>query len=317
MPQPRRKGADNGPSFISEAKAVEALLLFIAIYVVAAVVTAYVSSVYFGSQFSISGISASLKDILVQMLVGPLSSVATPIKYVPIVVSLLAFGAIYGKKALDLYLGAAVYLLFYIVLAVLFTSIVAAAYNGRATGSNYTFLLDFASLVPLSIAAVMYLSFYKKAKTGILARVLGLSAKRFWGNVAIGLLVFVIILLFELLVGMIGVATGTQINTNANVVFAGAPVWFLLFAALIEPINEEIMFRGFLAPRIGIIPSALIFGIAHYSYMSTFGIEIIGAFIFGMIAGYVFRRTKSIYPGMVAHILVNTVAVIGLMAAAS
>ena len=85
---------------------------------------------------------------------------------------------------------------------------------------------------------------------------------------------------------------------------------------MIEPINEEIMFRGFLVPRIGIVASAIIFGLAHYSYMSTFGVEMLGALIFGLLAGYVFKRTKSIYPGIVAHIIVNTIAIIGIISLA-
>ena len=65
--------------------------------------------------------------------------------------------------------------------------------------------------------------------------------------------------------------TGVQVNTNTASLFSGAPVWFFIFAAVIEPINEEIVFRGFLVPRLGIVPSALIFGLAHYTIIRLLG----------------------------------------------
>ncbi len=123
---------------------------------------------------------------------------------------------------------------------------------------------------------------------------------------AMGALIFLIVILMELSIGTIVQVTGVQINTNASIVFANAPLWFVLFVTIIGPIDEEIFFRGFAVPRIGIIPSALVFGLLHASYGSTFGVEIIAAFIFGVITGYVFKRTKSLYPGIVAHILVNS-----------
>ena len=89
-------------------------------------------------------------------------------------------------------------------------------------------------------------------------------------------------------------------------------MWFLIFAAVIEPINEEIFFRGFLSTRIGIMPSAIIFGLAHYSYNSTFGVEVIAAFAFGIISAYVYKRTGSVYPGIIAHILINSLAVLSM-----
>jgi len=81
-----------------------------------------------------------------------------------------------------------------------------------------------------------------------------------------------------------------NIETNACNVVTGMPLWFILFVVLIGPINEELFFRGFLVKRIGIILSALLFAILHAGYGSTFGIDIIAAFIFGLIAGYISRR---------------------------
>lgn len=211
-------------------------------------------------------------------------------------------------------LATAIFILIYFLIATFLTALVYVAYTqGYMSYNNFNFLADVSTVLPLSIAVAVYLLLYKRMRPAKISKSLGFVSNGILGKVALGLLLFLIIVVFELLITVISAATNVPINTNANIVFAGAPMWFFVFSAVIEPINEEIMFRGFLVPRIGIFPSAIIFGLAHYSYMSTFGVEVIGAFIFGALAGYVFRRSKSIYPGIIAHILINTIAVIGLM----
>lgn len=133
-------------------------------------------------------------------------------------------------------------------------------------------------------------------------------------NIMIGMLVFVILFLMEILLGLYSTITGTQINTNVSTLLGGAPLWFLVFAAVVAPINEEIFFRGFLVPRVGIVLAALLFAIPHLSYNSThfvfwfLQVEAIAAFIFGLLAGYVFKGTESLYPTIVAHILFNSLS---------
>ncbi len=208
-----------------------------------------------------------------------------------------------------------IFLLIYFIIATLLTYIVSSAYTYRHIGKdNYNFLSEVATVLPLSIAVLVYMLLYKGTSLPKTLRDLGFVSNGISGKIGIGIMLFMVIFMLELLATLVSSAINIPINTNTNLVFAGAPAWFFIFIALVEPINEEIMFRGFLVPRIGILPSALLFGLAHYSYMSTFGIEVIAAFIFGALAGYIFRSTKSIYPGIVAHILVNTLAVIGMLA---
>ena len=127
----------------------------------------------------------------------------------------------------------------------------------------------------------------------------------------IGIVLFLAIFVMELIITLVSVNFNLNIETNACNVVTGMPFWFLLFVVLIGPVNEELFFRGFLVKRIGIIPSALLFAILHAGYGSTFGIDIIAAFIFGLIAGYIFKKTDSIYPTLIAHSLVNLIAVLG------
>jgi len=178
--------------------------------------------------------------------------------------------------------------------------------------------LEFASDAAVSFAfscsAVAYLLVVdKKKKTGVAKRLgLGGSALSI-RNVLFGLMLFAIILLLEIAAGLVSSVTGIQINTNANLLFAGAPAWFYVFAVVVAPINEEIMFRGLMVPRIGILLSSIFFALPHATYDSSFFIEVIAAFIFGVLAGYVYKRTNSLYPSIVAHMLVNLITVTSIL----
>ncbi len=226
------------------------------------------------------------------------------------------------KKGLVGSLIAAAALVFiYLAVGFALSLLVLLVYQAGYLGyDNFKFLSDVAGLISLSIAVMLYLLLFKKLKFGKAAQSLGFSRKNGSGRTGklkllwLGLAIFMAIFIFEMAVGLIGQATNTQINTNVSAVLAGAPLWFYIYSAIIEPINEEVFFRGFLVPRMGILASSLIFGFAHYTYYSTFGIEVIAAFAFGTMAGYVFKKTKSIYPGIIAHILVNSLAVIVMLA---
>ncbi|MDE1855400.1 MAG: CPBP family intramembrane metalloprotease [Candidatus Micrarchaeota archaeon] len=179
--------------------------------------------------------------------------------------------------------------------------------------------IDYGTLNFLSTAAVslsftastlFYLYAVDKSRKGIAAR-LGLGGSRLTlGNIGLGLLLFFIIFMLEIAIGIASSVTGVQINTNVALLFAGAPTWFIIFASIVAPVNEEVLFRGLLVPRLGIFLSAIFFAIPHLSYDSTFAIEFIAAFIFGLLAGYVYKKTGSLYPSIVAHMLVNLLTLV-------
>lgn len=92
--------------------------------------------------------------------------------------------------------------------------------------------------------------------------------------------------------------------------------WFLLFAlAFFIPAVEEVFFRGFFArcmstygPGWTVFAPALIFAAAHHPA------GMIGALLFGILAGTLFLRSGSLLPPMVFHVTVNLLAVIGAWA---
>ena len=144
---------------------------------------------------------------------------------------------------------------------------------------------------------------------------LGLSRNRITvKNILVGVLLFGLILLSEFLVGLFSTTTGIQLPTNVDKVLFGMPLYFLLFTFLIAPIDEEVLFRGFLVPRFGIIPSAMLFALPHLLTYASWS-EFAAAFAFGLLAGYFFKRYKSLYTTIFAHSLVNflTIAYIAFL----
>ena len=189
-------------------------------------------------------------------------------------------------------------------------------------------------LVYASIAQSMLFSFvvfaYILARRGTLGQAigeLGLS-RRSWGFRCIlyGIGLFAAILLLEIILSVFQAVTGVQLPTNVSQLFTGLPFYFLVFSVVVVPVNEEVLFRGFLVPKIGatllsalrrptkrdytyamwagIIISALIFGALHYLSYSSIS-ELVAALVFGILSGYVRMKKNSLYPSIIAHMLVN------------
>lgn len=97
--------------------------------------------------------------------------------------------------------------------------------------------------------------------------------------------------------------------------FAFEQTWQMLIvglaASFIVPVYEEIFFRGLIhngiANRLGvwgaIIASSALFGLFH-----GFPIQIITAFLFGLIVGWLYEKTNSLWPAIICHITNNGLA---------
>ena len=93
----------------------------------------------------------------------------------------------------------------------------------------------------------------------------------------------------------------------------GSIVITLVLVGLLGPIAEEIFFRGFVLPglinRLGVgralVISSLVFGLFHIDPGA-----IVPTFALGLALGWVYLKTRSIWPAIFAHGLHNTVAVL-------
>ena len=91
----------------------------------------------------------------------------------------------------------------------------------------------------------------------------------------------------------------------------------ILSIAIVAPILEECLFRGAIEghlltlwkgkPWAAIVVSGLVFGLVHINPA-----QVLNAALIGIVLGWLRWRTGSIVPGIVGHILNNSIAVIGM-----
>lgn len=153
-------------------------------------------------------------------------------------------------------------------------------------------------------------------------------------TIAISLLIAMTLVL--LLFQSIGFDDTANVGKTIQQIFQEQP-WFLIYLFIARITAEEVFFRGFLISKIesaskilskktrpayystmrkhgwkiGIISSAIIFGLAHFSYSST--VQIIGSIIGGIILGYFFKKNNSIIPNVFAHIIYNAIIISSIL----
>lgn len=101
-----------------------------------------------------------------------------------------------------------------------------------------------------------------------------------------------------------------DLSTSLVKEFLLAPILYSVFL-LISAIAEEFFFRVYLTSYLGIWLATIVFALLHFSYNSY--IEIIGAFILGLILAIVWKKTKNFYIVAVGHFLQNLYAILLLV----
>lgn len=101
-----------------------------------------------------------------------------------------------------------------------------------------------------------------------------------------------------------------DLSTSLAKEFLLAPILYSVFL-LISAIAEEFFFRAYLTSYLGIWLSTIVFALLHFSYGSY--LEIIGAFILGLILAIVYKRTKNFYIVAIGHFLQNLYAILLLI----
>lgn len=104
----------------------------------------------------------------------------------------------------------------------------------------------------------------------------------------------------------------TEVNTQADfqAAAAGGPLSLailLITGALFTPFGEEVVFRGVIASALkrygvwaGVLGSAVIFAAVHGPSVIFFD-----ALMVGIIAGFAFWKTNSLWPPLVIHVVYN------------
>lgn len=136
------------------------------------------------------------------------------------------------------------------------------------------------------------------------------TVERKWllAGVAIGVVAFGASFIVEYVYFLFITEPNTQVDFQAAAKAGPAMLLILLFAgAVLTPLGEEFVFRGVVANALnrygawaGVVASAAIFAAAHGP-----SVIFVLAFMIGIVAGWLFRRTESIWPGVVVHVVYN------------
>ncbi len=102
---------------------------------------------------------------------------------------------------------------------------------------------------------------------------------------------------------------------RVSVLINKLPLYLLIFAIVFAPISEELFFRALLisviskrfGSMIGIVAPAILFGLVHFTYGSK--LEILVTFLIGLLFGYIYKKSNSILPTIIAHAIYNALAI--------
>lgn len=86
----------------------------------------------------------------------------------------------------------------------------------------------------------------------------------------------------------------------------GPTSWYTgIYLALVSAIGEEFLFRAALLPYTGLLISSIIFGLVHIGPEGGLSTWTIWAFCAGLLLGWMFEVTGTIWPSIVCHFIVN------------
>ena len=131
-------------------------------------------------------------------------------------------------------------------------------------------------------------------------------------------IVYIVNFLTNILMMLIAVIKGSEVtNPLVNMLEGSNWIWSLIFAGILSPIIEEMMFRGVMlnklrryGDKVAIITTAILFGLFHANFSQFFY-----AVALGMIFAYVALKTGTIKYSIILHIVVNIMGGVILPAA--
>jgi len=117
---------------------------------------------------------------------------------------------------------------------------------------------------------------------------------------------FIVSLLLTALVGVVVSHFGFADEGQVAEVIRQQGAVALVLAVTLGPLAEELLFRGLLSKKYGILASSVAFGLAHYFYGSV--IEVAGAVAIGMLFAWYVRKTGNLVAPVFAHCAYNALS---------
>ncbi len=182
-------------------------------------------------------------------------------------------------------------------------------------GSLRTFDLFFLHLLFVVCLAAWYgLGYSSFDRASAWMRQFGLRSPNPWKEVGIGIAAGIagwVIVMTVMIAVALGLLTmggeGSLPQSPPKVVLwiAALPMLLRFAVSLSAGVVEEVFFRGFLQPRVGIAVSSLFFVLAHASYESPF--MLVGVAILSLVFAGLVRWRQNILAAIVAHTVFDAV----------
>jgi membrane protease YdiL (CAAX protease family) len=98
-------------------------------------------------------------------------------------------------------------------------------------------------------------------------------------------------------------------NAHSSSILGGGIVLAVIYTVIIAPICEELVFRGLMISSlegamkkpIAVLITAILFSVVHLPSLIALGYT----FLLGLILGFVYIKTKSLFPCIILHMLFN------------
>ncbi len=182
-------------------------------------------------------------------------------------------------------------------------------------GSLRTFDLFFLHLIFVACLMAWYVLGYSSFdRASAWLRQFGLRTPNPWHEVGIGVAAGIagwMIVMAVMIVVAVGLLTlggeGSLPQAPPKVILwiAALPIFLRFAVSLSAGVVEEVFFRGFLQPRVGIAVSSLFFVLAHASYESPF--MLVGVAILSLVFASLVRWRQNIVAAIVAHTVFDAV----------
>jgi hypothetical protein len=177
--------------------------------------------------------------------------------------------------------------------------------------SFLTIYINYFPTILISLAMFSFPFFYgfefERKNFAKIIKESGVSRREFWRSAVKGIATAVLVLLLVFVEALLILHFRLDEPGKVVSVAKELPLYILIFSFLFSPVAEEIFFRGFLLPRVGVVTSSLLFALAHFFYGSL--IEFVATFTAGLIFA-VMRRRGSLVPCIFAHATFNLINVI-------
>lgn len=127
------------------------------------------------------------------------------------------------------------------------------------------------------------------------------------------LILFFLLFIVSFVLGFVATVFGISDLNLVSEVITVLPVGYVIYVFIVRVFLEEWFFRGFLVARIGVVSSSLIFAAGHIFYGSI--VEVIGAFVLGVLLSRYYLKTGNIWPNFFAHFFFNVFMYVMMLSA--